>query len=246
MRRSLVLIIMLTLLAGCGRETTTSSSRAVSLATAAPTSAPVVQEPAGQAPAFSAQDFPKLREPIAPIAVDDARSLGDPKAPVTIVEYSDFECPFCQRHFIQVFPDLKAKYIDTGKVRYVFRNYIAVPSHTSAPAAAIASMCAAEQGKFWELHDELYQKADEWTADASKAMEVINGYSKNLGLDMTKFESCSNDPSLAGKIQTEGSEAQTLGAQGTPAFFVGQYLVGGAYPIEAFDVAIELAMQDAK
>ncbi|HYF64147.1 MAG TPA: thioredoxin domain-containing protein, partial [Herpetosiphonaceae bacterium] len=170
--------------------------------------------------------------------------IGDPDAPVTIIEYSDFQCPYCLRHAMMTFPDLKANYIDTGKVRYVFRNFIAVPEHYSAPAAAVAGMCAAEQDKFWPLHDELFYRSNEWSADPAAAPAALLGLAEGLGLDGAQFKECQNDPSVAAQAEAESQQARSLGVDGTPGFFVGQYYISGAARLATFEQAIALAEQD--
>lgn len=237
MFRRIALALALLVLAACGtlEQQRPTQQPTIELATVAP------------APASAAADtpeFPRLRQPLDAIPADDPRALGDPDAPVTIVEFSDFQCPYCLRHAMTTFSQLKTSYIDTGKVRYVFRNFIAVPTHYAAPAAAVAGMCAAEQDKFWPLHDEMFYKLDDWSADPDAAPAALLGLAEGLGLDGAQFKECQNDPAVAAQAEAESQLATSLGVDGTPGFFVGQYYISGAARLDTFERAIALAEQD--
>ena len=242
MDRRILVVLLLVLLAGCGSLEAQQPTTRPTVALARPAA------PAGQAAgsASPAAQFPRLEQDLEVVPADDSRALGDPNAPVTIIEYSDFQCPFCLRHVQQVFPELKAKYIDTGQVRYVFRNFIAVPQHYAAPAAAVASMCAAEQGQFWPFHGELFVTVDQWSFNPITAPGSFSKSAEQIGLDLAKFDECQNNPDVTAVVQAENQLAGQLGINGTPGFFVGQYFVSGAQPLTAFDQAIALAQADAK
>ena len=242
MKRRVLSGLIVLLLSGCGSlEVQQPTVRpTVAAAILAPTSIP---EAGNQS---RAEQFPRLEQALDVVPADDPRALGDPNAPVMIVEYSDFQCPFCQRHAQQVFPELKAKYIDTGLVRYVFRNFIAVPQHYAAPAAAVASMCAAEQGQFWPLHDQLFGSVDQWSFNPVTAPGSFSKYANEIGLDIEKFDACQNNPDVSEQVQAESQAAGELGINGTPGFFVGQYFVSGAQPLSAFDQAIALAQEETQ
>ncbi|MBA3468723.1 MAG: DsbA family protein [Herpetosiphonaceae bacterium] len=242
MDRRILVALMVVLLAGCGSlEAQPATSRPTVFI---PTRAPAVEQPTNNQ--SQAEQFPRLEQAVEVVPATDLRALGDPNAPVTIIEYSDFQCPFCLRHVQQVFPELKAKYIDTGQVRYVFRNFIAVPQHYAAPAAAVASVCAAEQGQFWPFHDELFLTVEQWSFNPITAPGSFSKYAKALDLDLEKFDACQNNPDISDQVQAESQAAGQLGIEGTPGFFVGQYYVNGAQPLAAFDQAIALAQEDAK
>ena len=119
-----------------------------------------------------------------PLDLTDAPSLGRKDAPVTLVEFSDYECPFCQRHFLSVLPEIKREYVDTGKVRYVFVDFPLEQLHPHARKAAEAAYCAGEQGRYWEMHDALF------TNQQALELPQLGGHARNLGLDATAFESC--------------------------------------------------------
>src|SRR5262249_17984609 len=117
-------------------------------------------------------------------SVTDAPALGQADAPVTLVEFSDYQCPYCRMFFSDTFPTLRREYIDTGKVRYVFRDYPLAQMHPQARKAAEAAHCAGEQGKYWEMHDLLFQNQQ------ALALPQLSEYARNLGLDGASFDAC--------------------------------------------------------
>lgn len=179
--------------------------------------------------------------PTGPIDVsaDDDPVKGDKDAPVTIIEFSDFQCPFCSRFFEQTLPQIKTNYIDTGKVKFVYRDFPLDSIHPQARPAALASECADEQGKFWEMHDLLFQKQDEWV---STGTPFFKKYAKDLGLDSSKFNTCLDSKKYDDEIQSDLNDGANAGVQGTPAFFVNGISLSGAQPYSAFQAAIEQAL----
>lgn len=172
-----------------------------------------------------------LPEPVMPKVEVAATgpAKGAENAPVTIVEFSDFECPFCSRVNDTV-KQVMEKY--DGKVRVVFRDY-PLPFHASAPKAAEAGHCAAEQGKFWEMHDQLFSN--------QKALDVasMKGYAKNIGLDQAKFDECLDSGRMAEAVKKNQEAGEEAGVQGTPAFFVNGTPISGAVPFEEFQKVID-------
>ncbi|MBK5291866.1 MAG: thioredoxin domain-containing protein [Acidobacteriia bacterium] len=162
-----------------------------------------------------------LRPPTTEVSFDPARLRGDPKAPVTIVEFSDFECPFCVRSQA-VLQNVLAKY--KGRVRLAFRDFPLRGIHPKAQSAAEASRCAAEQGKFWEYHDALF--ADSTKLDA----EGLAGNARKLELDMSSFESCLSSRKYKAKVEQDLEEGTKAGVEGTPAFFINGVFLSGAHP----------------
>lgn len=163
-------------------------------------------------------------------------SLGSERAPVTVVEFSDYECPFCRKFFTTTFNDLKREHIDSGRVRYVVYDY-PVKYHKNAVKAAQASRCAAEQGKYWEMRQALFEHSKSLGADR------ILAYAKGVGLDLTKFRQCFGSDKYLAAIQEGIAVAGALGISGTPTFVVGRMegreLRGrklvGALPFATFD-----------
>jgi protein-disulfide isomerase len=150
-------------------------------------------------------------------------SRGNPNAKVTIVEFADFECSYCARAHETVMAVLKA-YGD--KVRLVFRHY-PLSFHAKAPKAAEATACAAEQGKFWELHDSLFE---------SQALEVdaLKLQAQRAGVEMTKFESCLDSGRMASVVDRDQQAGAKAGVSGTPAFFINGLMISGAQPEDEF------------
>ncbi len=161
------------------------------------------------------------------------QSRGNINATVTITEYSDFECPFCAKFFSNAYRQLKSEYIDTGKVRLIYKQYPLVNTHKQSLGAAVAALCAADQGKFWEYHDLLFINQPRFSRVA------LESYAAQLGLGMQKFNQCLDDGATLGQVKREISEGNAAGVDGTPFFLVNGQKISGAQPIEAFRIVIE-------
>lgn len=154
---------------------------------------------------------------------------GPASAPITIVEFSEFQCPFCSR----VGPTLKQIQETYGdKVRIAFRDYI-LPMHNRAKPAAEAAQCANEQGKFWEFHDGLFANQQKLSDDDFKNLAT------SLGLDMEKFNACYGSNKYRADVEADMAEGAKLGVKGTPAFFVNGRFLSGAQPFDAFKAIID-------
>jgi len=156
-------------------------------------------------------------------------SRGPASAPITIVEFSDFECPYCSRAEETV-SEVMRVYGD--KIRLVFRD-LPLPNHQNAPKAAEAAHCAGEQGKYWEMHAKLFAN--------QRALEVpaLKGYAKDLKLDQAKFDKCLDSGATAALVEASKKAGAEAGVNGTPAFFVNGVLISGAQPFEAFKEVID-------
>ena len=167
-------------------------------------------------------------------------SLGRDDAPVTVVEFADYQCPFCRKFHSDTFAEIKKNYIDTGKVRYVSRD-LPLDFHPNAPGAAVAARCAGEQHKFWEMRDMMVVNA------ADLSTPSLMKYGQQINLDMTAFGLCLNDKKYTAAIQKDVADANTLGISGTPSFVVGKTAkdeingvrIVGAVPYSVFDTAIK-------
>jgi len=159
------------------------------------------------------------------VATDGAPMLGDDQAPVTLVEFSDFHCPFCKQVQLAL-TALLDRY--PGKVKLVFRDLPLRQLHPQAPRAAEAARCAQDQGKFWEYHDALFAQAPKAGDDDLKQ------YATDVGLDHEKFAGCLFENVHRGAVQRDIEEATKLGLEGTPAFFINGRFVNGAQPLEKF------------
>jgi protein-disulfide isomerase len=170
--------------------------------------------------------------------------LGDPDAPLTLVEFTDYQCPFCNRFFKTTFPALKKAYIDTGKVRFVVKD-LPLPIHKNARKAAQAAHCAGDQGRFWAMHDTLYENAAELEETA------LLGYAEALSLDLPAFRGCLASDRHFAAIDGDAAEAAAAGIRGTPGFVLGlttdDFIDGvhirGAQPFAAFDKQIKALLQ---
>ncbi len=173
-----------------------------------------------------------------PISVEEALSalgkghaLGSANAPVTIVEFSDFQCSFCKKFWNDTLPRLKETYIKKGKVRFIYRHF-AILGKLSEQAAQAAE-CAGEQGKFWEYHDRLFANQGAFTDGKLKR------YAGELKLTAAAFSKCLDSGKYKEKVQGETAVAAFLGGRGTPTFFVNGRLLVGAQPFEVFQAVIE-------
>ena len=180
--------------------------------------------------------------------VADAPTLGRADAPVTIVEFSDYQCPFCQRFFATTLPELKREYIETGKVRYVFRDF-PLEMHAQARKAAEAAHCAGEQGKYWEMHDVLFQN------QRALAPPQLADHARLVGLDGATFDACLSSGRHAARVDRGLADGAAAGVQGTPGFVIGKTTSGdvvegtpirGAQPLERFRQIIEQLLADPR
>ncbi len=166
------------------------------------------------------------------VSADDDPSKGSKNAPVTIVEFSDFQCPYCGKFYSQTLPSIEEQYIKTGKVKLVFRDF-PLGFHQYAQKASEASECADEQGKFWEYHNKLFDN------QGALALENLKQYAKDLGLNEAKFNDCLGTSKMATEVKKDASDGSSYGVSGTPAFFINGILIEGAYPFESFKQVID-------
>lgn len=173
---------------------------------------------------------------------DTMMALGAPDAPVVLVEFSDYQCPFCARHFAQTWPQLKANFVDTGRVRYVLKDFPLSAIHPQAQKAHEAARCAGEQGAYWDMHALLFAEQATWSGEDA-AVQRFKAFAERLQLDAGAFEACLDSGRWAAAVNADLNEGARLGLTGTPSFFINGYPVIGAQPYELFVYAIELAEQ---
>jgi protein-disulfide isomerase len=184
------------------------------------------------------------------IDVVGAPALGPAQAMVTLVEFSDYECPFCIRHFQQTMPLIDQNYVKSGRIRYVFRDFPIDQNHPQAIKAHEAARCALEQNKFWNLHPRLF------SAPGTHTEATLDARAKDAGLDESAFRACIVSGRTTKEIRATASIADSLGATGTPWFFVGirdvktdkvrvLKAIGGAQPYDQFAIALDAALKDA-
>ena len=178
---------------------------------------------------------------VAPKAAsaDDDAYLGSKDAPVVIIEFSDFQCPFCRSFWSDTLPLLKSEYIDTGKVRIVYRD-LPLDIHPGAMPAAQATECAEEQGKFWEMHDKIFsEQGKQGGGTVQFGVNDLKKWAKEIGLDGGKFNSCLNSQKYAQEVDKDITDGRSAGVSGTPSFFINGRLIVGAQPFSAFKAIIE-------
>jgi protein-disulfide isomerase len=187
---------------------------------------------------------PRVAPTPAAIPLNDAAgSLGDPDAPVTIVEYTDYQCPFCQRHVQETMPTILSEMIDTGRVHYVLKDLPLDSLHPEARAAAQAARCAGEQDAFWEMHDVLFESQQSWAGRGEAVSEIFASLAEELNLDEAALKTCLEEGRYIDVVQANIDEASALGANATPYFFVDGLPIPGAQPYDLFFYAVGLAQE---
>ena len=185
---------------------------------------------------WPAEEAESTRRPVsATVGQDDplaSRSKGSLTAPVTVYEMSDFQCPYCKRHAMETYPLLEREYIDTGKVRWVFVNF-PLPMHPNAAPAAEVAMCAAQQGKFWPVHDLLFTYQETW-APLKEPGAFMLALGDSVGADRAALTSCVQQKASRPIVEADAMGSARSGANSTPTFYIEGGLLVGAYPIETF------------
>ncbi len=165
---------------------------------------------------------------------------GSEAAPITIIEFSDFQCSYCRKFWKETLPRLEAEYVKAGKIRFVYRH-LAILGEQSVSAGRAAE-CAREQGKFWEYHDKLFAGQGPFAF----ATGNLKGYAKDLGLDSVAFNQCFDSGKYAQKVDAETGVGKMLGLRGTPSFFINGRPLIGAHPFETFQLVIEEELKETK
>src|SRR5215210_3287552 len=224
---------------------------------------------AGAALLVFAVIWPQLRPIAEVVAVDpgtyttpDDNTMGDPNAPIKLEEFSDFQCPFCERFHEETEPLLRQYYIDTGKVQFVYRsmgNFVSdnkaraagTPAKTESQDAAMAAYCAGDQNKFWDMHAHLFANAlgEDVGSFTDKRLKAI---AKTAGLDVSAFNSCYDSGTFRDRVQQDFEDGQSAGVNGTPGFLVtytvnGETktkLIEGAQPFSAFQTELEAILNE--
>lgn len=201
-------------------------------------------KPAAQRPA------PKPFEP-RDVSVAGAPVMGQEKAQLTLIEYSDYQCPFCRRHKDNTLPQLKENYIDTAKLKFVMREFPLTSLHPRAVAASLAALCASDQGKYWQMHDVLFENQREMSD------EQITSYAESAGLDVATFTECMDSGKYDEQVQRDLAEGREMGIGGTPSFALGVTdpsdptkvkvvkIIKGAQSFDVFSKEIEALLNPA-
>ena len=172
--------------------------------------------------------------------------LGKPDAPVQVIEFADFECPACGQFATLSEPDIRKRLVDAGTISYRFYDY-PLPMHKNTWAASNAAACADEQGKFWEMHDQLFNAQDQWNGQAtSRPKGKFKEYVKALGLNVDQWEACFDARKYQARIKANELMATKRGAAQTPTFVIGDKMIGGAISFDRFKALVDSALVLAK
>jgi len=166
------------------------------------------------------------------------RSKGSPAAPVTVYEMSDFQCPYCRRHAVETFPALEKRFVETGKVRWVFVNFPITSLHPNAVAAAEFAMCAAQQDRFWPIHDLIYRHQDAW-AKLDDPTAYLMGLADSIRLPRATLRTCLENGEGLAIVRRDAEGAARAGANSTPTFYIEGGLLVGAVPAVPFSQILD-------
>jgi len=169
---------------------------------------------------------------------DDDAIKGDADAPVTIVEWSDYECPFCARFYDQTLSQIDEEYIKTGKVKLIYRDF-PLGFHAQAQKAAEAAECAGEQGKYFDMHDALFDNG------VTGGVSSFKQFAADIGLDTSEFNDCLDSGAMADEVAQDLADGSAAGITGTPGFIINGQLVSGAQPFSVFKQVIDAALAAA-
>ncbi len=216
----------------CARSEATPAARTPASATAAGSSA------AGSGMATGLTDSVST-------AADRGRIRGSDRAPIWLVEVSDFQCPYCKQWHDESFAAIDKEYVQTGKVRLAYLNFPLASIHKNARAASEAAMCASVQGKFWPLHESLFVSQPRW-AGVENPVPTFDSLAAAAGVNHSAWQQCMTSHATAALIDADRDRSTSAGVQSTPTFFIGDRKLEGAYPVDSFRVAIEAAIAKAR
>lgn len=175
---------------------------------------------------------------IAPIA-NQGHVIGSDTAPVEIVEFADFECPACATFANLTEPDIRARLVTTGQVRFRFIDF-PLDMHRNTWAAHLAAWCAGDQGRFWEMHDAIFMNQDRWSGEATNNPErVLEPLARQVGLDLGQYQGCMESRKFIPQIRANYDEAVRRGIQSTPSFVIGNQVLLGTRSYDEFRTLVE-------
>lgn len=170
--------------------------------------------------------------------------LGDPKAPVHILEFADFECPSCARFTILTEGDVRKQIVDAGLATFTFYDF-PLPQHKNSLSAHNAAACAGEQGKFWEMHDRLFNEQDRWNTEATDdPSQLMRGYARDAGISMQPWEQCFASRKYQYKIDANSAEGTRRNVNSTPTFIIGDKLFAGSLSYDEFKKYVDLSVAE--
>lgn len=232
-RSALLLAAVIAPLAACSAKAGNAADSAAAKPSDAAGTAASASGPATPSTAASTTPDPRVTR------ADAARIRGDANAKIWIVVASDFQCPYCGQWERETAPQVISEFVDTGIARLAFVNF-PLRQHPNALPAAEAAMCAGAQGKFWEMHDRIFQTQAEWSGLPS-AEQFFAKAAADVGVSVPEYEACINDHVMRPMIEADTERATTGGAGSTPTFFIGDQVIAGAEKIAAFRAAIAKA-----
>jgi protein-disulfide isomerase len=210
----------------------------LALVLAAPAAAQAKRDTATSSGAASAADS-TATDPLA------GRTRGSARAPVTVYEMSDFQCPYCRRFALETFPVLDAAYVATGKVRWVFVNFPLTSIHPNALAAAEVAVCAAQQNAFWRVHDLLYKYQEVWAPLKEPAAFFLT-LADSAKISRPALLACVRSPATQETVAAEAQGAERSGASSTPSFYIEGGLLTGAQPVGVFRQVLDSVLNSGK
>ena len=180
-------------------------------------------------------------DPNVPAGAAEGYLFGKADAPVQVMEFGDFECPSCGQFATVTEPDIRTRLIATGQVAIKFYDF-PLDMHRNTWAASNSAACANDQGKFWEMHDRLFEGQNDWNTQATKdPVSVMKGYAKEIGLDVSKWQGCVDNAEHLGRIKGNREEAIRRNIQSTPTFIIGDKMVPGAMSYDVFKAYVDSA-----
>ena len=185
-------------------------------------------------------------DPNLPPAVAKGYAMGRPDAPVQILEFADFECPACGNYSVVTEPDVRKRVIEPGLARVTYYDF-PLPQHKNTVMASEAAACANDQGKFWEMHDRLFQGQTDWNTEAtSDPVSVMQGYAKAIGLDVDKWHSCVDSRVHQRDIDANKAEGERRQVNQTPTFVIGNRMVAGSLTNDQIKAYVDSARTGAR
>lgn len=185
-------------------------------------------------------------DPNVPLPKAEGYLLGNPDAPVQVVEYADFECPVCAYFATVTEPDVRKRLVETGQISIRYMNFH-IPAHPNTWAASHAAACAHEQGKFWEMHDAIYESQDRWAGTATrKPKGVLEDAARRVGLDMNQWESCYDSQKYQAQLMASQQDAEKRQVRGTPTFIIGSKMIDHNMSYDQFKVYVDSALAEVK
>jgi protein-disulfide isomerase len=184
-------------------------------------------------------------DPSLPLVQSEGYLMGNANAPVEVIEFADFECPGCGQFATLTEPDVRTRLVNTGQVRMRFLDF-PLEMHKNTWDASLAAACANDQGKFWEMHDQIFANQDKWNAEAtSRPRKPLAELAKGLGLDMSKYGACMDANTHLAKIQAHKREGDRRQIGQTPTFVIGNKMIPGSIPFDLFKSLVDSALKNA-